>query len=76
MQILIQDIFELNFDINTMILGIEFKKYYQSILNDLIIQGKCINDSFDQWEDLYIIEMNTYFSIAKMRKKSRMNYKN
>jgi len=59
---------ELNFDINTVVLGIEFKKYYQSILNDLYIKGKCINDSFDQCEDLYSYKSEHLFFYCKNEK--------
>ena len=54
-----------------MLLSTEYRRYFQNIINDLIVEKKCLNDIFYQREDLYGIKMSIYFIIAKMRKKSK-----
>ena len=37
---------ELNFDISTVLLSTEYRRYFQNIINDLIVEKKCLNDIF------------------------------
>ena len=59
---------ELNFDINTVLLSFEFRRYFESIINDLIVEQKCFNDTFEQCEDLYGYKSDHIFYYCKNEK--------
>ena len=66
---------ELNFDINTVVLSIEYKRYFKNIINDLIVEEKCFNDTFDQCEDLYGYKSEHIFYYCKNEKKVKEELK-
>ena len=59
---------ELNFDINTIILNSEFKKYFNNTLKHLLAKQKCFNDTFQQCEDLYGYKSEQIFFYCKNEK--------
>ena len=66
---------ELSFDINTLILNTEYRRYFQNIINDLIVGQKCFNDTFDQCEDLYGYKSELIFYYCKNEKEVKEQLK-
>jgi hypothetical protein len=63
-----EDSCELNFDINTVVLNSEFRKYYNNTMKDLLVEQKCFIDTFDQCEDLYSYKSEHIFFYCKNEK--------
>ena len=59
---------ELNYDINTIILNSEFKKYFNNTIKHLLLKQKCFNDTFQECEDLYGYKSERIFFYCKNEK--------
>ena len=66
---------ELNFDINTLVLSIEYKRYFKNIIQDLIDEKKCFNDTFYQCVDLYEHKSEHIFYYCKNEKEVKEELK-
>ena len=66
---------ELNFDINTVLLSIEYRRYFENIINDLIVEQKCFSDTFEQCEDLYGYKSEHIFYYCKNEKEVKEELK-
>jgi hypothetical protein len=59
---------ELNFDINTIVLNSEFRKFFNNTIKHLLLKRKCFNDTFYQCEDLYGYKSEHFFFYCKNEK--------
>ena len=66
---------ELNFDINTIVLNSEFRKFFNNTIKHLLLKRKCFNDTFYQCEDLYGYKSEHFFFYCKNEKEVKEELK-